>query len=112
MKRYHALLIAGLLSLSALHVIAEEAAKPQDTSTKAAEEKQKKAEKKPTKKETADCQVVTGSRIHVSKPKKDADGKCESKSSSAMRSYSREEIERTGEMNLDNALRNLDPSIR
>ena len=50
-----------------------------------------------------ECEDTTSSRI-----RRDKAGKC-TKSASSARSYSREEIERTGQTDVSEALRRLDP---
>jgi hypothetical protein len=58
------------------------------------------------KKSTAPCDHVTGSRIRPS-----AARNCES-SVRPFRSYSAEELQQAGEINLDEALRKIDPVFR
>jgi len=53
------------------------------------------------------CEPATGSRL--SSPP-DANGRCNS-GTAGFRSYDKEEIERTGEIDLDRALSKLDPSL-
>lgn len=53
------------------------------------------------------CEAVTGSRIQ---PVVAADEACE-RATPGVRSYSREELESTGRIDLDEALSVLDPSI-
>lgn len=55
------------------------------------------------KKTSPDCEDTTSSRI-----RRDKAGSC-AKSASPTRSYSREDIERTGQMDVGDALRRLDP---
>lgn len=82
---------AALLSSFAGMAAETDAAKPDATA--------KEAKAEPCKN--------TGSRIN----RKDVD-KCEKLSASPVRKYSAEEIQMTGEMNLADALRKLDPSFR
>ncbi len=99
MKYRNALLAATMAALlSPLAISAEEATK-------------KAAEEKPQKVESVECETVTGSRIKAAKPTKDKSGKCTT-SSSPMRTYTKDDIEMTGETDLNEALRKLDPSFR
>ncbi len=98
MKYRHALLAATVAALlSPLAMSAEEAGK-------------KAAEEKPQKVEAVDCQTITGSRIKASKPAKDKAGKCAA-SSSPTRTYTKEDLEMTGQTDLADALRQLDPTF-
>lgn len=58
--------------------------------------------------ERADCPTVTGSRIP---PKRDSRGECP-KIAGAGRTYDKDDIDRTGAVDLGEAIRQLDPSIR
>jgi hypothetical protein len=95
-------LAAGLLMPAA--VLAEETAKPAKEAT-AEKAEAKKAEVK--KADSAKCAEVTGSRI---KPTKTGD--CQTVSNRPIRTYTSEELQNTGEMDLASALKSLDPSIR
>lgn len=53
------------------------------------------------------CEPTTGSRLGKAP---DAQGRCD-ETSPLSRSYSREDLERTGQIDLDRALQMLDPSI-
>lgn len=58
--------------------------------------------------ETADCPTPTGSRIT---PQRDSRGECP-KVAGAGRVYDKNDIDRTGAIDVGEALRQLDPSIR
>ncbi len=53
------------------------------------------------------CEAPAGSRI---RPQLDAQGRCP-QGSAPVRSYSREDIQQTGQIDLDRALQQLDPSL-
>jgi hypothetical protein len=93
-------LLACLLLCSA--AIAAESATPTHNDTKPAATDQNA---KPTPKKK-DCEYVSGSRI---RPKTEQD--CRS-AFGPLRSYSKEDLDRTGEMDLNQALRALDPIFR
>ena len=59
-------------------------------------------------KNSKDCPPATGSRIP---PERDARGECP-KVAGPGRVYERDDIDRTGSITLDDALRRLDPSVR
>jgi hypothetical protein len=67
----------------------------------------KEARPKTASPEPAKCTHAPGSRIRLAKPED-----CARAAHGAYRSYSKEEIERTGETNMADALRKLDPSFR
>lgn len=110
MKYRHALLAATVAALlSPLGLSAEEAAK-------------KVAEEKPQKVAQVECaETVTGSRIRAARPAKDAvkdatkdkdkQAKCMT-SSYPMRTWTKEDLEMTGQTDLAEALRQLDPAFR
>jgi len=99
MKYRHALLAVTMAALlSPLAMSAEEAGK-------------KATEEKPKKVEAVECETVTGSRIKSAKPAKDKSGKCAA-TASPTRTYTKDDIEMTGETDLNEALRKLDPSFR
>jgi hypothetical protein len=100
MKYRTALLATGVAAL-----LAPLALQAEEPAAKAAAEKTQKVEK--TEKTEASCNQLTGSRI---KPARS--GKCESLSPSPLRSYSKEDLERTGETDLNEALRKVDPAFR
>lgn len=58
--------------------------------------------------ETSDCPKPTGSRIT---PQRDSKGECP-KLAGAGRVYDKDDIDRTGAIDVSEALRKLDPSIR
>ena len=66
-----------------------------------------KAKKDEAKKDEAKCDVAPGSRIQRKKPEV-----CKDIAQQPYRSYSKEEIDNTGETNIAEALRKLDPSFR
>jgi hypothetical protein len=79
----------------------------------AGEAGKKATEEKPQKVESVECATVTGSRIKAAKPSKEKDkaGKC-AVSSTPMRTYTKDQIEMTGEMDIADALRQLDPAFQ
>jgi outer membrane receptor for monomeric catechols len=98
MKYRNALLATTIaVLLSPLAMSAEEAGK-------------KAAEEKPQKVESVECETVTGSRIKAARPAKDKAGKC-AVSSSPTRTYSKDQIDMTGETDIADALRKLDPAF-
>jgi hypothetical protein len=92
--KYRSGLIAGMASLFMVAGIAsaEDAAAPA-------------ADAKPTKE--AKCTVAPGSHIRLAKPQD-----CARAAHGPYRSYSKEELDTTGETSVADALRKLDPSIR
>ena len=60
-----------------------------------------------TKPKATQCEKVTGSVIRPSEKKE-----CKSASSQPMRTYTKEDIERTGEISVAQALRKLDPRFQ
>lgn len=72
----------------------------------AADAKVGKPASRPT--ETSDCQPATGSRIP---PQRDSRGECP-KVAGAGKVFEKEDLERTGAIDVGEALRQLDPSIR
>lgn len=66
-----------------------------------------KAKKDDAKKDEAKCEVAPGSRIQRKKP-----DNCKDLAKQPYRSYSKEEIDNTGETNIAEALRKLDPSFQ
>jgi len=64
-------------------------------------------EKVEAKKEAAKCDVAPGSRVRQAKPED-----CQKIAKQPFRSYSKEELDSTGETNVAEALRKLDPAIR
>jgi len=98
--KYRAGLIAGMVSL----FIAAGVANAEET----ADAKPKKEE--PQKKaapEAAKCTQAPGSHIKLAKPED-----CSKAALGPYRSYSKEELESTGETDLGEALRKLDPRFR
>jgi hypothetical protein len=89
----------GILAVCAAVLLAPAAALAADTATKTT------SDAKPKKVTTEACQGSTGSRI---KPAKPADCKA---SKYALRTYSSDELQRTGEIDLTEALRKLDPAF-
>lgn len=67
-----------------------------------------KAADAPARPDVKRCEPVTGSRIAV---KPAAGQRCDKPSQPFLRSYSREELQSTGRVDLDEALNVLDPSI-
>lgn len=103
MKIRNGLLAAGLAVLLAPAALAaEEAQKP--AVEKAAVEKT--ASEKPAKPDAKECEMNTGSRIRPQK----ADG-CKPVKQ-PYRTYTQEELQRTGSIDLGEALRQLDPIFR
>ena len=96
-------LIAGMASLFMVAGIAtaEEAAVP------AADAKPKKEEVKKAAPEEAKCTQVPGSHIRLAKPED-----CAKAARWPYRSYSKAERENTGETDVGEALRKLDPRFR
>lgn len=98
--KYRSALLAATVAvlLSSPAMSAEEAGK-------------KAAEEKPQKVEAVECQTVTGSRIRAKPAKqKDKEGKCAA-GSTPLRTYTKDQLEMTGEMDLADALRQLDPAF-
>jgi hypothetical protein len=91
-------LIAGVASLFLVAGIAaaEEATPPKKEETR----------KKPAA-DTPQCTQVPGSHIRLAKPED-----CSKAARGPYRSYSKEDLERTGESDVAEALRKLDPSFR
>ncbi len=97
-------LIAGMASLFMVAGIAS----AEDAATPAADARPTKAE--PQKKaapEAAKCTQAPGSHIKLAKPED-----CEKAARGPYRSFSKEELESTGETDLGEALRKLDPRFR
>ncbi|HMA10807.1 MAG TPA: hypothetical protein VKO83_02890 [Steroidobacteraceae bacterium] len=94
------LLAAGVASLFMVAGMAS--AEDTDDARPARQETQKKATPEPAK-----CTHAPGSHIKLAKP-----GDCAKAARGPYRSYSRDELDSTGETNLADALRKLDPSIR
>ena len=102
--KYRNGLIAGMVSL----FMAAGIASAEDAATPAADAKPAKAE--PQKKaapEAARCTQAPGSHIKLAKPED-----CTKAARGPYRSYSKDELDSTGETNVADALRKLDPSIR
>lgn len=101
--KYRTGLIAGMVSLFMVAGIAnaEDAASSADATPKP-QEPQKKTAAEPVK-----CTQAPGSRIRLAKPED-----CARVARGAYRSYSKEDIERTGETSVAEALRKLDPAFR
>jgi hypothetical protein len=76
-----------------------------DTAPKAAAKENK--ENNEAKKEETKCDAAPGSRIKLSKPEE-----CKKLAKQPFRSYSKEELDTTGEMDVGDALRKLDPAVR
>lgn len=86
MKPRNLLIVAGFLGLLApASLLAADATKPKATQ----------------------CEKVTGSIIRPSEKKE-----CKSASSQPMRTYTKEDIDRTGEISVAQALRKLDPRFQ
>jgi hypothetical protein len=102
--KYRSGLIAGMACLFTVAgtASAEDAAAPAADAKPTKEEVQKKAAA-----EAAQCTVAPGSHIKLAKPQD-----CAKAAHGPYRSYSKEELDTTGEANLGDALRKLDPSIR
>lgn len=96
-------LIAGMVSLFMVAGIAHggEAATAADAKPKK-EETQKKADAERPK-----CTQAPGSRIRLARPED-----CAKVARGPFRSYSKDDIDRTGESDLGEALRQLDPAFR
>jgi hypothetical protein len=94
--KYRSGLIAGMASLFMVGGIASA-----DTE-QAKAQPQKKAVPEPTK-----CTQVPGSHIRLAKPEE-----CAKAAHGAYRSYTKEDLERTGETDMAEALRKLDPTFR
>ncbi len=99
--KHRSVLIAGMagLLLSGAALAGESA--PAANASPAKEESPKKAD------EPAQCTRAPGSHIRLAKPED-----CAKVARGPYRSYSREDIDRTGETNLAEALRKLDPAFR
>ena len=95
-------LIAGMVSLFMVAGIANA-----EDATPAADATPKKEEPKKAATEPAKCTQAPGSHIRLARPED-----CAKVARGAYRSYSKEDIERTGETDLAEALRKLDPSFR
>jgi hypothetical protein len=93
-------LIAGIAALLLASGIA--AAEEAADAKPAKEEAPKKAVPEPAK-----CTHAPGSHIKLAKPED-----CAKAARGPYRSYSKEDLERTGETNVAEALRKLDPSFR
>lgn len=89
---------AQILAISAAALLAPLAAMSADTKAK---------DEAKVEKPAAVCQQVTGSRI---KPRDAAS--CDKSSNRPFRSYSSESLQETGEIDLVEALRKLDPAFR
>lgn len=100
---YRTGLIAGIASLL---VVAGNAAAEEATPAQDAKATQQQQPKKPAA-EPAKCTHAPGSRIRLSTPED-----CAKASRGPFRSYSKEDLDRTGETNMADALRKLDPSFR
>lgn len=105
MKPRNLLVVAAFLGLlaPASLLAADAASDPAAVSNTAAAPAKVADAHKP---KAANCDRVTGSIIRPS-----AKRECKSASSQPMRTYTQEDIQRTGEMDVANALRKLDPSI-
>jgi hypothetical protein len=96
---------SGIITALAVALVAPlGAARAADTDTSA---KPAAKEKSEAKKEEAKCDVAPGSRIKRSK----ADD-CKKLSKQPFRSYSKDELDTTGETDMAEALRKLDPIFR
>jgi outer membrane receptor for Fe3+-dicitrate len=89
-------IIAGMASLFMVGGIASADTEP------AKAQPQAKAAAEPAK-----CTQAPGSRIRLAKPED-----CAKAAHGAYRSYSKEDLERTGETDMSEALRKLDPTFR
>jgi hypothetical protein len=94
----------GILATCTAVLLAPLATLAADTTTKAA------PEAKPKTAVAEQCQQLTGSRIRPSKTDSPKTNTCK-QSSNALRSYSSEDLQSTGETNLAEALRKLDPTF-
>lgn len=91
-------LIAGMASLFLVAGVA--------TAEEATQPKKEATQKKPAVDEPQ-CTHVPGSRIRLAKPED-----CSKAARGPYRSYSKADLERTGESNVAEALRKLDPTFR
>jgi hypothetical protein len=96
---------SGIVSAFAVALIAPlGAVQASDTATAPKADAKEKVE---AKKDDAQCDTAPGSRIRQAKP---AD--CKKMAKQPFRSYSKEELDSTGETDINEALRKLDPIFR
>jgi hypothetical protein len=94
---------SGIIAAFAVALIAPlGAVQAADSAPKAAAK-----EKSEAKKEEAKCDAAPGSRIKLSKPEE-----CKKLAKQPFRSYSKEDLDNTGDINVADALRKLDPAVQ
>jgi hypothetical protein len=94
----------GILAVCAAVLLAPAAVLAADTATKAA------ADAKPKKAVAEQCLQVTGSRVRPSKTDSPKNNTCK-QSSYPLRRYTADDLLGTGEIDLTQALRKLDPAF-